>query len=486
MLPARADILHRGRAAGIPYWLLPAAALVGAVSLLPSSWAAVVALGATASLAVLIKPELAIYLLIFAVPFGSLAELDLGAFSASAGELLIVVGALSWAARTMATRQSRIVFTVLSWPLALFIGILVLSATTAISVALGLKEAAKWGELLLAFLFVVNFVTQRRQLTTIYVCLAAAASVEALLGWYQFLNRSGPEGFLIGERFLRAYGTFGQPNPYAGYLVFVLCLLGGPMIAALTHREHGALPASFKAWALASLVMLAAVLMSLSRGGLLALLLAFCVMAILATRRALGYLVLALPVLAVFLTLGASQLLPAEVTRRVSVVTDYFTLFDAREVILTADNWAIVERMANWQAAWEMFLSKPMLGVGIGNFPLVYPDFALRQWEVPTVHAHNFYLTLLAESGILGMAGYLVFLASFFVFAGRTSAHGAPDSRSFISSKGVVIGVIGAVAALSIHNFFDNLYVHGMSIQVGIALGLIAAIGRERTKVDAV
>ncbi|MEJ2735336.1 MAG: hypothetical protein P8189_17530, partial [Anaerolineae bacterium] len=37
---------------------------------------------------------------------------------------------------------------------------------------------------------------------------------------------------------------------------------------------------------------------------------------------------------------------------------------------------------------------------------------------------------------------------------------------------GVALGVLGVLVHLSVHNFFDNLYVHGMYLHVAILLGM--------------
>ena len=51
--------------------------------------------------------------------------------------------------------------------------------------------------------------------------LLVAGIGQALLGLVQFVTQSGPEAFVLLGRFMRAYGTFRQPNPYAGYLGLV-------------------------------------------------------------------------------------------------------------------------------------------------------------------------------------------------------------------------------------------------------------------------
>jgi hypothetical protein len=44
---------------------------------------------------------------------------------------------------------------------------------------------------------------------------------------------------------------------------------------------------------------------------------------------------------------------------------------------------------------------------------------------------------------------------------------------------GIALGVLGVLVHLSVHNFFDNLYVHDMYLQVAILLGVGAAYDQQ-------
>ena len=67
---------------------------------------------------------------------------------------------------------------------------------------------------------------------------------------------------------------------------------------------------------------------------------------------------------------------------------------------VTDENWAILERLAHWHAAWAMWGEHPWLGVGIGNYAFVYPRYALPRWSDPLGHAHNYYLNVADELGV--------------------------------------------------------------------------------------
>jgi O-antigen ligase len=66
---------------------------------------------------------------------------------------------------------------------------------------------------------------------------------------------------------------------------------------------------------------------------------------------------------------------------------------------------------------WKMFLKKPILGWGLGTFPVVYPQFRTFYTNFFVNEAHNDYLQLLVEMGLLGFATMLWFLLTIYTRA---------------------------------------------------------------------
>ncbi|MEP7200015.1 MAG: O-antigen ligase family protein, partial [Chloroflexota bacterium] len=167
---------------------------------------------------------------------------------------------------------------------------------------------------------------------------------------------------------------------------------------------------------------------------------------------------------------------PPAIADRIADIPTFFglNLFDPRSVVLTNENFGIVDRMAHWFAAWNMFADFPWLGVGIGNYGVVYPNYGLREWPFSLGHAHNFYLNMLAESGLIGLVFYLVLVASALGYAWTVAR------RSVGIWRVVALGALGALVAMTAHNLFDNLYVHGMNIQFAFLMGVLATLRAER------
>jgi glycosyltransferase involved in cell wall biosynthesis len=94
-----------------------------------------------------------------------------------------------------------------------------------------------------------------------------------------------------------------------------------------------------------------------------------------------------------------------------ATVLDYFRFIDVTREVVTPENFALVERMAHWQAAIDMIAASPVFGMGAGNYPAVYEWFAVRGWNEALGHAHNFYLNIAAETGFVGLTMYLSIFA---------------------------------------------------------------------------
>lgn len=67
------------------------------------------------------------------------------------------------------------------------------------------------------------------------------------------------------------------------------------------------------------------------------------------------------------------------------------------------------DRWSWWRAAGAMVAARPWLGVGPGAFGEAYPAFRISAWGLNTLYAHNLFLELAAERGLLGLGAFLAF-----------------------------------------------------------------------------
>jgi O-antigen ligase len=467
--------------------VLLGAGLVGIVAVIPLPYMLAVLGGIGLLIAMVIAPTVGLYAVLVAVAFSPTFGIEDAAFSISAFEPLLLLVLLFWLLQGMIRKQIELPREGLFGVMILLLSVLFLAGGGATSYPLAIKETLKWVLLVLAYIYTRTTIRTDRAARGVLIALFLTGSAESLLGAVQFFVPMGPPAFAVGP-FIRAHGMFGQPNPFAGYLGTIL-----PIALAMTLVPH---PGRFRAIATFSFVMIAmGIVLSLSRGAWLGLAISLGVMALAWSQQA-RKLVIPLAASVVFIiALAMLGLLPPNLAARITSVTDNFGVFDVRSVVLSSENFAVVERMAHWQAGWEMFEDYPFLGVGPGNYPAVYERYYITPWREALGHAHNYYLNMAAEAGMPGLLALLVLLGLAFralrrrIRAAGPLADAAGESTinknpaivldppfSPVFARVLALGLLGSLAMFSIHNLFDNLLVHGMGIQIGVLLGLIGGV----------
>src|SRR5579864_8469756 len=190
----------------------------------------------------ILRPRVALYLMAFAVPWGSLDYIDIRGLRLNSADLLVAFLAIGWflsfalrrtqgsygrdesrtGVRALAPagpldRESSAVPGYLAFAILALLAAMVLSMTVAINITSSLKEISKWLEFLVLVLLGAQYIRTRRQLWTIIVLICLAGITQAIFGYFQAFFNLGPAAF-IRDTSLRIYGTFDQPNPYAGYI----------------------------------------------------------------------------------------------------------------------------------------------------------------------------------------------------------------------------------------------------------------------------
>ncbi|MCU1307855.1 MAG: hypothetical protein JWN45_2550, partial [Acidobacteriaceae bacterium] len=290
----------------------------------------------------------------------------------------------------------------------------------------------------------------RKHVARIIQILLVSTVCVALFGFYQELDGSYTDFYFrlypmqadVLEPWVGRVTSFMfHFNSLAGYLNLVIPFSIGSMVLARSRWTRWLGLICFATGT-------AALLLTQSRGGLIAYGGSLLV-SILCLVQKRGMRIGILVAIAVTVALSAPML------------ATYF------ERLRDVDEFTELSRLAIWASAASMFLARPILGVGFGTYSissLVYvPEPIGGQ-----LHAHNLYLQLLAETGIVGFLAFFVVVGSIVFRAIKLIKDPDPLFRI------VGVGVCGAVTATLIHGMVDFLF--NVSPQFGTLFWLVLAL----------
>lgn len=251
------------------------------------------------------------------------------------------------------------------------------------------------------------------------------------------------------------YGPYVNHNHYAGLMELLIPI---PLLIALSHlvpeRER-------MAAGTAAAIMVGTVFLSGSRGGMISVFAELMIVAVLMIRKhksfriAIGGVAFAVVLLSLLTWLGGKEL-----TQRVSSIST-----EARGEISGGTRFAIDRDSV------RMFMHRPVLGWGLGTFPVVYPQFRSFYTNFFVNEAHNDYLQFLVETGLAGFA----IVVWFVVIVYRRARAKIGNWNSNISSATTLACALGATGIL-VHTFFDfNLQIPANAALFYVLCSIVAA-----------
>jgi putative inorganic carbon (HCO3(-)) transporter len=250
-----------------------------------------------------------------------------------------------------------------------------------------------------------------RSRSEVFAAARAIVAAGALMGFLVLLQQMlgpteyGMAGFgqLSSEDLdrvqYRLAGPIGEQNRFAQILAVLIPVAAGLAISAPARQR-------WLYW-IAMLLICGGVLLTFSRGALVALVL------VIPFALLFGLLRMRHLVLTAIVGVMLMATMPYLASRVVSI----------GEVVLQSTglapggfrnaDGASRGRVTSMQAAGLLFLDHPLLGAGPGLAPEYYQEYALLvggKVRTGTRRTHNLYLQLAAETGVLGLSAFLVFI----------------------------------------------------------------------------
>jgi O-antigen ligase len=286
---------------------------------------------------------------------------------------------------------------------------------------------------LLCFLAAQTLVrgAQARNLAVVFSLYGAAIASFALVygvssnGKLYWLRQPHDGGWI--------YGPYVNHNHYAGLMEMLVPI---PLVLSLTRLASSRTRALA---AVAAAVMVGTIFLSGSRGGMLAIVAELVILATLLIKQKRGLLTAAGIGVFMVIVVGLLTWLGGnELVRRIGTV-------GMSHAEITNDIRVAIDR-----DGFRMFLKKPILGWGLGSFPVVYPQFRTFYTNFFINEAHNDYLQLLVETGLVGFASMLWFLLTVYTRAIKKIANWTGD----ISAATTLACVLGLTGIL-VHSALD-------------------------------
>ena len=232
---------------------------------------------------------------------------------------------------------------------------------------------------------------------------------------------------------VQPFGSFVNKHNFAAYIEMCVAIPLGLLFAGAIEKEKRLL------YLIAIALMGIALVMSGSRGGLVALIAELIFLVFLTAKaRTSGQL---------FLKIGLAVALVGAIVAGTILIGGDSTLTRIAETAQSKDPTS--SRLQIWATTLEIIKQNPIFGAGWGAFSVAYTQFDPLNGRERVEQAHNDYLQILADAGIVG-----AILGAFFVFWLFRYAWKRIQSHD-IFRRGVAVGALAGCFAILVHSVFD-------------------------------
>jgi O-antigen ligase len=308
------------------------------------------------------------------------------------------------------------------------------------------------------FFLVIGNLNSRGQLRRLLVLIMITGFLLALFAIIQHFTWNGKIYWIYDYvKGGTPFGPFVNKNNFAGYINMIIPLT---LIVTL-HERNNSLKAIF---AFMALVMTIAVFLSMSRGGVLSFFgsMIFLVTMLFSLRREYSR-----RLLFIFPAIFFFALIIYLVFIGINPVVERLATLSEKATYSGEIRWTV------WASTIDIIKDYPFFGTGLETFESVFPGY--RSLEASILHwrdAHNDYLQLIAETGIVGFLIALSFFVIFFARAFRTVF----STETMVFGR-ILPGLLASVVAFLISNIFTfNSHIPAVALLFSIICAIVVKI----------
>jgi len=315
-----------------------------------------------------------------------------------------------------------------------------------------IAEISKFISLGLIFYITVNFITEESDIKKILNLLLITGSCTAIFGIFQYFGII-PKEWWANPRFLSA--TYVNHNHFAGYLELLMPVSIG--MALSTSKQH-----KRALYVISFLVLSIAFLLSMSRGGWLALSISMSLMAVVIFKKGRIRFIIFMSAL-FFMTLAVFA----------------FNVIDTSFLLKRVSSYKELDfsgRLEIWRGTLGIIKDNFVLGTGPGSFIYNFPKYRPAGLNMFVNYAHSDYLQVFSEMGISGF-GAIIFIIWAIVRKALRTHMIAHSSFKVWTSLGLATGIL----SMAMHNIGDfNFYIPANAIIFTVFSGFIFNISSLR------
>ena len=426
---------------------------------------------------------------LMAMVFAALAHGAVEPWSVFVFEAIVVILLLLWSVKVIFDRRLKLNIPGTAWPIVALIVIgLVQSIAFSDSTGRWLSLSKNVGStraaetvlifLLVSYLIASNFFTTRERLAMLGHFVVIYGMAMALFGLVQHFAWNGRFYWLRPTEVTSPFGPFANHNHFAGYMEMLIPV---PIALIVTRAVRAELRVLY---GFAAMMMGVAAVLSLSRGGIISIAASIMFLALMSVRlpkqqleaakkrrlprfASQAAVVIAIVVLisAGIFWIGADPVIN-RVTQGELVGSNV-----QKESFFSSRGWV-------WRDTFTMIRANPILGVGLGAYETAFSIYTRSDGSLRVPQAHNDYLQVVADCGIVGGLIALWFIISIF----RAIARGTRSRNPLYA--GLALGSGAGIFAMLVHSLFDfNLQVPSNALLflllTAVATQIGATVGNE-------
>jgi O-antigen ligase len=316
--------------------------------------------------------------------------------------------------------------------------------------------------LLIALVIASNFFDSRKRLVLVGHFLVVYGLAVAIFALVQHFTWSGRFYWIRATLATNPFGPFANHNHFAGYMELLIPLPIALVLTRAVGREMRVL------YGFAAAIMGLAMVVSLSRGGLISLAAMLMFLVLVSIRvprlwrlergrrefreadrkgpgavgrfRAVASQMIVVSAIVAVIGAGVLWIGADPVIQRVTQGQPVGGL--PQETFSTSRGWI-------WRDTISMIRANPLLGVGLGAYVTAFSLYTTSDGSLKVPQAHNDYLQVVADGGIVGGLIALWFVVVVF----RVVARGLKSRDPMLS--GLTLGSSAGIVGILVHSLFD-------------------------------